>query len=160
MKRIARWIAMVLLLTLSTSCATLLHPERKGNNRGPLDTVPLVCDILLFIPGIIPGVVALVVDFGTGAIYLNKGGASQPLLAGDPAATRSDGSIPLTLRLVDSDQRVVRRERVLLHRPSAGIGAPIRIELPEAYGERPIASTWQLEVVSGQRRAVLPAAKP
>mgnify|MGYP001546931635 CR=1 FL=1 len=77
MKRLS-WFKMVALAAalgiLSTSCAWILHPERRNSGRtsGRIDTLPLIFDILWFIPGIIPGVVALIVDFTTGAIYVKN----------------------------------------------------------------------------------------
>lgn len=64
--------------TATMSCAWILHPERRNSGRtsGRLDTVPLILDILWFIPGIIPGVVCLVVDFVTGAIFVQNFGQS------------------------------------------------------------------------------------
>lgn len=53
-----------------SGCATILHPERKGNYKGRIAVGSLILDLLWFIPGLIPGVIALVVDFSSGAIYL------------------------------------------------------------------------------------------
>lgn len=77
----------------------MLHPERRGNDSAPVDTVPLVVDVLLFLPGLIPGIVALAVDFGTGAIYLKKGNRER-LLGYQP----NPG--PLQLRVVDDSGHV------------------------------------------------------
>jgi hypothetical protein len=64
--------AAALAVTLAGSgCAWTFHPERRGNvNGGPIDTAPFVGDLLWLLPGIIPGVVFLIVDFSSGAIYL------------------------------------------------------------------------------------------
>lgn len=59
-------------LGASAGCAAILYPERQGNHSGPIDVGPLILDILWFIPGLVPGIVALAVDFGTGAIYLGS----------------------------------------------------------------------------------------
>jgi hypothetical protein len=66
-----RGIAVILALSLLSSCATMLHPERKGNASG-VDAAPLVLDILLLAAGVVPGVVAIAVDFRTGAIYTRE----------------------------------------------------------------------------------------
>ncbi len=68
-------VALVLtIMTFTTiNCGYILYPERRGNPPGQIDTGSLVMDILWLIPGIIPGVIALVVDFTTGAIYLGGG---------------------------------------------------------------------------------------
>ena len=66
-----RCIAVVLSLCMSSGCATLLHPERKGN-ASRVDVGPLVFDILWLAAGILPGVLALTVDFRNGAIYQSE----------------------------------------------------------------------------------------
>ena len=87
-RRVFQIIAAVTTLTFTSSCALMFYPERKGNNSGPLETLPLLLDILLILPGVIPGVVALVLDFGTGAIYTEKKGNEKPFLTGGGDARR------------------------------------------------------------------------
>lgn len=53
----------------NTGCGYLLHPERRGNSGGVIDGGTLVMDLLWLIPGVVPGVVFLVVDFSSGAMY-------------------------------------------------------------------------------------------
>lgn len=55
----------------STGCGYLLHPERRKRApvRGEIDITVLVFDLLWLLPGLVPGVICLAVDFGTGAIY-------------------------------------------------------------------------------------------
>ncbi|MBM4376640.1 MAG: hypothetical protein FJ095_16270 [Deltaproteobacteria bacterium] len=55
----------------STGCGYILHPERRkrANVSGEVDTTVLVFDLLWLLPGLIPGIICLAVDFGTGAIY-------------------------------------------------------------------------------------------
>lgn len=92
-----------------SGCATILYPERRGNRSGVIDVGPLVLDVLWFIPGIVPGVIALAVDFSTGAIYL--GGKRRAALEPAPLAIRPgervtvraptpDEPVDVTLRLV------------------------------------------------------------
>jgi hypothetical protein len=67
--RIAGTLTIGLALFLA-SCGTLLYPERRGQPAGRLDVGVVALDgvgLLLFL---VPGVVAFVVDFATGAIYL------------------------------------------------------------------------------------------
>lgn len=101
-----RTIAAVVSLSLLSSCATILHPERKGNAGGSIDVGPLILDILWFIPGLIPGIIALAVDFSTGAIYLGGGKRSGRLDVGPqgeitiaPPAVEREAHVEL--RLVD-----------------------------------------------------------
>jgi hypothetical protein len=54
----------------SSSCGTMLHPERCGQPPGRIDPAVAILDgvgLLLFF---IPGAIAFAVDFYTGAIYL------------------------------------------------------------------------------------------
>lgn len=62
-------ILVVFSIILTLQCGYLLYPERKGQTGGQVDAGVLVLDILWFLPGIIPGVVALIVDYSTGCIY-------------------------------------------------------------------------------------------
>jgi hypothetical protein len=56
------------------SCGTIIHPERVGQPRGGrLDVSIVLLDGLGLLCFFIPGVVAFVVDFATGAIYLPPG---------------------------------------------------------------------------------------
>src|SRR5580700_12189684 len=69
-----RPLALVLVAAFSlqaASCGTIIHPERWGQPRtGPLDPSIVVLDGLGVLLFVIPGIVAFVVDFSTGAIYL------------------------------------------------------------------------------------------
>jgi hypothetical protein len=63
--------AVLATATLPTSgCGYVLHPERRGNHGGTIDGTTLVFDLLWLIPGIVPGVVFLIVDFSSGAMYV------------------------------------------------------------------------------------------
>jgi hypothetical protein len=67
-----RLIALALVLTIaffSTSCGTILYPERRGQTRGVIDPGVLLLDAVGLIFFVIPGIVAFAVDFSTGAIY-------------------------------------------------------------------------------------------
>lgn len=73
-------LLIVVAISLQTAgCGTLLYPERRGQvdpavivHGGALQIDPgvAILDAILFIPGILPGIIAFVVDFSTGAIYL------------------------------------------------------------------------------------------
>ncbi len=72
MRALRHALAVVLIAMMgfsSAGCAYVLHPERRGMHGGYVDGGDLLLDILWLVPGIIPGVVALSVDFGSGAIY-------------------------------------------------------------------------------------------
>jgi hypothetical protein len=52
------------------SCGTLLYPERRGQPAGRLDPAVVILDGIGLLLFFVPGVIAFVVDFATGAIYL------------------------------------------------------------------------------------------
>ena len=68
-------------LLWTTSCGTLIHPERVGQPRtGRLDTSVVLLNGIGLLLFLIPGVVAFIIDFGTGAIYLPpEYGSNVPL---------------------------------------------------------------------------------
>ena len=56
--------------SILTGCGTILHPERRGQPAGVLDWKIVALDTLGLVLFFIPGIIAFVVDFQTGAIYL------------------------------------------------------------------------------------------
>src|SRR5512138_3082509 len=83
--RSIRTLAATTLLATGLSaagCGYYLHPERRGNTSNA-DGGMLVLDILWLLPGIVPGVIALIVDFTSGAIYTNHGGHSAITITTD-----------------------------------------------------------------------------
>jgi hypothetical protein len=62
---------VVAIAFLSSSCGTILYPERRGQPPGgPLDPGVVILDALGLLFFVIPGVVAFIVDFSNGTIYL------------------------------------------------------------------------------------------
>jgi hypothetical protein len=54
-----------------SSCGALIHPERVGQPRtGRLDASIVLLDGLGLLLFLVPGLIAFIVDFATGAIYL------------------------------------------------------------------------------------------
>jgi hypothetical protein len=88
--------ALAVAAVTASGCAYTFHPERRGNTGGEIAAAPLVGDILWFIPGIIPGVVFLVVDFTSGAIYRQPGEHHEVRIGLQPAA--HSASAPATSR--------------------------------------------------------------
>jgi len=84
----------------TASCGYVLYPERKGNS-GNIDTLPFVVDLLWLLPGLVPGVICLIVDFTTGCVY--RGGGS-----GQNAAPQ-DGS---SFAVVILDGKTVAKSKV------------------------------------------------
>lgn len=134
--RFIQMLALVVsLFTLSASCAYVLHPERRNSGRtsGRIDTMPLVLDILWFLPGIIPGVVALIVDFTTGAIYVDSFGA-KPLTVHGVLAVRVPGqnkTTRLSLRVTTPDGRTVARRAAWVH-PGEDPAQKLRVNVDDA----------------------------
>ena len=60
----------LMILLGSTSCGTILYPERRGQPAGEIDVGVAVLDGLGLLLFLVPGVIAFAVDFSTGAIYL------------------------------------------------------------------------------------------
>jgi len=66
-------IIIVAILFLTSSCGTILYPERRGQVSGRIDVGVAVLDGIGVLVFIIPGLIAFAVDFTTGAIYLPSG---------------------------------------------------------------------------------------
>ena len=54
-------------------CGYMLYPERRGRTSGRIDAGIAVLDALWLLLFLIPGIVAFVVDFSSGTIYLGGG---------------------------------------------------------------------------------------
>lgn len=51
-------------------CGTVLYPERIGQRHGPLDWKVVALDTIGLLLFLVPGVIAFIVDFHNGTIYL------------------------------------------------------------------------------------------
>ncbi|MCA9649228.1 MAG: hypothetical protein KC501_04930 [Myxococcales bacterium] len=148
-----RSLAAVVSLSLLSSCATILYPERKGNAGGSIDVGPLVLDILWFIPGLIPGIIAIAVDFSTGAIYTGGGKRSGQLEVGPRGEItirppQLEREAHMELRLVDERGVVVARDAATWG-PGRDEGT-LSVSLAEAAASLPEgrdAASLQLELV-------------
>ena len=117
MGRRIRAIAMATMLTTavgSASCGYLLYPERRGTQSGTIDSGTMVMDLLWLLPGIVPGVVALIVDFSSGAIYVRGRTVVRLSTDGHLAVRLPRLSRPtrLEFRVVSSADRILAREVV------------------------------------------------
>jgi hypothetical protein len=144
----ARWLrnfAFTALVATAPSlggCAYILHPERRGNMGGAIDGGMLVCDILWLLPGIIPGVVALIVDFSNGAIYVGGRYAVTVPADGHVAVRLPASPKPATL-----DVRLVAADRVIAH-TSAVVGPDVpRHTVDLQLAAPPIGEQVYLEIV-------------
>jgi len=62
--------ALSLPLLSGEGCGYILYPERRGRKSGLVDGSVVVMDALWLLLFLIPGIVAFVVDFSSGAIYV------------------------------------------------------------------------------------------
>lgn len=106
--------AAAALTIASTGCGFILYPERRGRTHGRVDALVLIVDLLWLLPGIIPGVICLAVDFTTGCIY-ETGGAHGSIPDGNAPRAAAiqvdlDGTVAATGE-VGSDRRAALRWR-------------------------------------------------
>lgn len=72
----SRLMSSFVVFTLTANlvaCGTILYPERKGLHGGKIDPVVAGLDAIGLFFYIVPGVIAFVVDYNSGAIYLPRG---------------------------------------------------------------------------------------
>ncbi|MDL2124487.1 MAG: hypothetical protein LWX51_15745 [Deltaproteobacteria bacterium] len=70
---LARGTSVLIVLAIimgTTSCGTILYPERRGQPAGKIDVGVAVLDGIGLLVFFVPGIIAFAVDFATGAIYL------------------------------------------------------------------------------------------
>jgi hypothetical protein len=115
-----RWIRNASLAALlgfgasTIGCGYFLFPERRGNRGGYLAGGTLAMDLLWLIPGIVPGAVALIVDFSSGAIYTHGGYAVRTAPNGTVALRLPNSETPavVELRLVTASAHVIAHQTV------------------------------------------------
>lgn len=69
MKQIVNVLLLSILL-LTSSCGTIMYPERRGQAAGKIDPKVAILNGVGTLLFFIPGVIAFAVDFNNGAIYL------------------------------------------------------------------------------------------
>ena len=149
--KLIRGIAMaVLAATTASGCGYFLHPERRGTQSGRIDSATMVMDLLWLLPGVVPGVIALVVDFSSGAIYV-RGGSALRLEPGSRLAVRlPEAAKPgrLDFRLVSSSRGIVARKMAAVG-PAIPAGSSVELAIDASA---PADESLRLEVVneSGQ----------
>lgn len=117
-----RSVAFTTLLGVSSSqlgCGYILHPERRGNHGGTISGTTLVLDCLWLLAFVVPGVIFLIVDFTSGAMYVSGGGVIADA-TGKVKVKLNDSKEAKTLRLrvVDTTSKLVLDERVVQVGPS------------------------------------------
>ena len=137
-----RLLASALAITMLPSCARIMHPERTGNSNGEIDIGPLIVDCLLFIPGILPGVIALAIDFGTGAIFINSRSSRAQDVPREGALALRPQRVPegstLHARIIDQDGTVLSED--------AAIGSGRRTDLDLALEPAALAHAHETNV--------------
>jgi hypothetical protein len=68
---------VIFIMLWTTSCGTIIYPERRGQSAGKVDVGVAVLDGIGLLFFLVPGIVAFGVDFATGAIYLPPSSSAQ-----------------------------------------------------------------------------------
>ncbi len=109
MKRIVMILLAGMFLLQLTACGTLFHAERKIRKPSTqVDPVVLVLDCCGFLFGIIPGVVAIVLDYNNKTLYYSTSELKNASLE------QMDRSRMIAVRMDNMDRDSV--ERVLSER--------------------------------------------
>jgi hypothetical protein len=105
--RILTLLALAFFTFSTVGCGYILYPERRnaGARSGQIDVVVVVMDILWLIPGILPGVFALVWDGIHGSWYAT-GSAPLMMQKSQPRPLHMVAARPVTLRGVDARSNV------------------------------------------------------
>jgi hypothetical protein len=64
---------LALMVLYISSCGTILYPERTGQRKGKIDVAVAALDAVGLLFFLIPGIIAFVVDYNNGTIYLPPG---------------------------------------------------------------------------------------
>ena len=93
MKTIASLLLALFLLLPFSSCGTIFFQERSGKEHsGKVDANIMILDGIGLLFWILPGVIAYIVDFSTGAAYLPNGvqKGEGPFIKDDPGAKKEE----------------------------------------------------------------------
>ena len=120
--RLTSWVVLGVLLVATTGCGYILYPERRTQPLSDtLDVSVVIYDCLWLLAGVLPGVVALIVDGTNNTWYYTeeelsqKGWADRQSRRAIPRGTqmqiRLHGTAPadamVTLQLLDPDGTVL-----------------------------------------------------
>lgn len=146
-------VIFVLLSALGLSqsnCGIILHPERGDRHGTRVDLVTVVFDCLWLLVGVVPGVVALIVDIVTGGLY-----AANHLHPGDPLAFRFHGPAPATadVAIVLSSPDGTTRTLASHHVEKGEVVDAAPVRLPEELAPGPYAISV---AVNGRESARIP----
>ena len=79
LRKILTCLLLLSCIAYFSSCGYFLYPERRGQKQGEIDAPVLIMDCAALLLCIIPGVIAIAVDFTSGAIYLPGRGRGHAL---------------------------------------------------------------------------------
>ena len=145
LRRLALVLAGLGLPFSSSSCGALIYPERVGQPRtGRLDPGIILLDGLGLLLFLVPGLIAFIVDFGTGAIYLPP----ESYGLKDEPETTADGLVKLSI-----PKHQLTRERIEQEVAEAS-GQSIILK-PGTYRAEPVKSLddYSRAVVILEKRA-------
>jgi hypothetical protein len=70
-------LTVLFIMLWTTSCGTMIYPERRGQSAGKIDVGVAVLNGIGLLVFLVPGVIGFAVDFTTGAIYLPPSSSAQ-----------------------------------------------------------------------------------
>jgi hypothetical protein len=119
---LVRSVAFTTILGVTSSqlgCGYILHPERRGNHGGTISGTTLILDCLWLLAFIVPGVVFLIVDFSSGAMYVSGGGVVADS-TGKVKIKVNDSKVAKTLKLrvIDKATQQVLDEQLAVIGPN------------------------------------------
>lgn len=76
-----------------TSCGVLLYPERQGQARGRIDPAVAILDGIGVVLFVIPGLLAFLIDFHQGTIYLPSSHGSNQTQDTAPQIIKVEGKM-------------------------------------------------------------------
>ncbi|KPW77604.1 hypothetical protein [Pseudomonas amygdali] len=94
--RLIGGVLVATLLTQISACGSIFYPDRRGQIDGKVDPAIAALDAFALLFYIVPGVIAFVVDFATGAIYYAPGEHAQIDPQKLQKAIKADGSVDNT----------------------------------------------------------------
>ena len=91
--RVIGGVVVAALLTQLSACGSIFFPDRRGQIDGKIDPMIAVLDAVGLLFYVIPGLIALGVDFATGAIYFPPGKTAHIAPEKLREAIGSDGQV-------------------------------------------------------------------
>ena len=150
-------VVLVVFIFAVSGCGTILYPERRfAEMSNEADLEVIVMDCLWLLAGVIPGVVALLVDYSTGAIYLPP--SEVKVSPGDTVLINIHGPAPadceVSIALVSADGEELTQKVAARAARGKELDGPLSLTIPsgmETSGARLVLAvdgreqaTWTL----------------